>query len=223
MSENYHLAAKRWKPFIPINKGAWIDIEQRYEWLTPVNLISYTDGDRLRIKSYHFPTKHVCWWYVVPCFVTSQPHMFEIKKARHCRKKCIFKWSNCMIGRNDVMLLLPILAGNARGITTCGSAGIMITAIWWLWWANWCASLVLQQSLFFSWFHLILMSDSSITRKENGWYSIIRRALLQRLVYHEVKIWDRETGEVYDLKAGGLGLGMNWSSLELNSRVGNYK
>ncbi len=69
------------KAFYSLNKGAWVDIAQldMSDTSSLSNLVTYTNGDRLRVKIMTSTKRFVSESVLIPNDRNSQPHMFEIK------------------------------------------------------------------------------------------------------------------------------------------------
>ena len=197
------------KAFYSINKGAWIDIEQldMNDPSSLSNLIGYTDGDRLRIKVITPTKRFVSQGMSIPYFRNSQPHMFEIKGTTLPEEVHI--QIDGVLGRGTIKRAFTTDSGWQYRVTTCGGAGIVIA----------CAvgdygELVMR----FAGITTIPVFSGSSYIDERFFDKLEKGKQIELLdnkghyfsglFSHEVKIWDREAGEIFDLKAGGLGLGM---------------
>jgi len=197
------------KAFYSLNKGAWVDIAQldMSDTSSLSNLVTYTNGDRLRVKIMTSTKRFVSESVLIPNDRNSQPHMFEIKGTTLPEE--LHVQVDGVLGQGTIKRSFKTDSGRQYRITTCGGAGVIIA----------CAvgnygELVMQ----FAGIATIPVFSGSSYIDEKFFDKLEKGKQVELtarkghyfggLFYHEVKVWDRDVGEIFDLKAGGLGLGV---------------
>ena len=114
------------KAFYSLNKGSWVDIAQldMSDTSSLSNLVTYTNGDRLRVKIMTSTKRFVSESVLIPNDRNSQPHMFEIKGTTLPEE--LHVQVDGVLGQGTIKRSFKTDSGRQYRITTCGGAGVII-------------------------------------------------------------------------------------------------
>ncbi|AQS38545.1 hypothetical protein Sps_03418 [Shewanella psychrophila] len=191
-----------------INGGQWNDIEGLV--MSNPNslsdLITYTRGDRISFKIMTPEQRFMTESMLIPNVKGEQPRLMEITGAT--QPEAIHIQIDNVFGRMVYKRAFETDSGRQYRVTTCGGAAVVIA----------CAvgnygELVIQ----FAGIATVPVFSGSSYIDETYFDQLEKGKQVELLdtkghyfsglFYHEVKVWDRKKGEIFDLKAGGIGFG----------------
>ncbi len=194
--------------FYAINNGPWIPVGKldMSNSNSLSDLIEYKKDERIKFKVVTADKRFVTKGLLMPHFDIEQPHMVEIKGTTLPEEVHIP--FDSVFGRGIYKRPFTTDSGRQYQAAICGGTAVIIA----------CAvgnygELVMQfagltttpvfagSSYINETFFDQLEKGKQVELLDNkGQY-------FSGIFYHEVKVWDRDKGEIFDLKAGGVGMG----------------
>ena len=194
--------------FYAVNSGQWNDLDSinMSDSNSLSDVIHYESGDRVRLKVMTPGKRFITEKFLIPHFKPDEIRMVEITGVTLPEE--VHVKSDSVFGRVTFRRPFQTDSGRQYRVATCGGIAVIIA----------CAvgnygELVMQfagistiptfagSAYIDETFFDQLEKGKQIELKENkGQY-------FSGLFYHEIKMWDRDKGEIFDLKAGGLGIG----------------
>ena len=194
--------------FYAINSGAWIPVNKldMSNSNSLSDLIDYKEDDRIKFKIVTADKRFITESLLMPNFNIDRPHMVEIKGTTlpeeiHIRFDSVF-------GRGLYKRPFKTDSGRQYQAAICGGTAVIIA----------CAignygELVMQFAgltttpVFAGSSYIDETFFDQLEKGEKVELLDNRGQYFSGIFYHEVKIWDRSKGEIFDLKAGGIGMG----------------